>query len=553
MKSTVLAVLFLSSSIALPQDYPSQQLLGGVTPEAIRAHMNFLADDLLEGRGTGTRGQQLAANYIRANFEALGLKPAGSDGGYFQMVPFRRIELDREQSSVTIERGEKRQTLAIDRDFAMRGDPLQTDTTATAAVVFVGYGVTAPEYHYDDYAGAGADVKGKIVAVLYGAPPSFPSAPGARYSDNNLKVANAVAHGAVGILSIWAGRLADRVPFSFMARNLRMPAMRWLDPAGLPNDAYSQIHGAAILSAESASSMFDGAQKSLKDALADAAQSHPQAFPLPVTASIHVVSHHTRVESPNVIAVLPGSDAQLKNEYVVLTAHSDHLGIGEPMDGDNIYNGAVDDGSGTAALLAIAQAFSGQHAAPRRSILFLSVTAEEKGLLGSDYYAHYPTVPIASIVADVNMDGVAIFYDFKDIVPLGAEHSSLGKVVDDVARHFSVQVSPDPAPEEVYFIRSDQYSLVKLGVPSVAVSEGYQTADPTKDGKKISDDWEAHYYHTPQDDMKQPLDFDAAVKCTKIDMAIAYEVAQQTARPHWNDGDFFASFAKSAGRPAMSH
>ena len=244
-------------------------------------------------------------------------------------------------------------------------------------------------------------------------------------------------------------------------------------------------------------------------------------------------------------AILPGSDPQLKNEYVVFTAHLDHLGIGEPVKGDSIYNGAADNASGTAALLEMARAFSLLPKAPRRSLLFLAVTGEEEGLLGSDYYAHYPTVPITQIVADINMDEVSFLYDFKDIVPLGGEHSSLGAVADDVARHMGLQVSPDPMPEEVYFIRSDQYSFILQGVPSLYIGEGLQTVDPTLDGKKMQLDWETQRYHLPSDDMNQPLDFNATVKCTRVDLAVGYEVAQQTERPHWNKGDFFASFAKS--------
>jgi Zn-dependent M28 family amino/carboxypeptidase len=300
-----------------------------------------------------------------------------------------------------------------------------------------------------------------------------------------------------------------------------------------------------MLSSATATRMFEGAPKSFTDALAAAADSKPQGFALPASIVLHVVSRHSEVTSPNIAAILPGADPQLKNEYVVFSAHVDHLGIGKAIDGDSIYNGAADNASGTAALLEIAQAMSSMPTPPRRSILFLAVAGEEEGLLGSDYFAHYPTVPITQIAANVNMDGVALFYDFKDIVALGADHSSLGAVVDSVAQRMGLEVSPDSMPEEVFFIRSDQYSFVKQGVPSVFISEGYKTVDPKLDGKAISLNWEAKYYHTPKDDMNQPnLNFDAAAKCTRVDLAVGYEVAQQTNRPKWNDGDFFAKFAK---------
>jgi Zn-dependent M28 family amino/carboxypeptidase len=522
--------------------FPPEQLLARIRPEGIRAHMAFLADDLLEGRGTGTRGYQLAANYIRAQFEALGLKPAGGNGSYFQNVRLRRIELIPGKTSAIVKRNGQDQTLVFDKGYVTRGSELYPDSTIEAPVVFVGYGVTAPEFGYDDY--AGADVKGKIVAMLYGAPKKFPSAPQAHYSAGPVKSATAVAHGAIGTLSIWAGPIEERLPFSRVVRFFHEPGMRWLDEHSQPNDAQPKIRGSALVSSAIAGQMFEGASRSLKEALARAAESKPQAFALPVSIALHMVSRHSEVESPNIAAILPGSDPQLKNEYVVFTAHVDHLGIGEPINGDSIYNGAADDASGTAALLEIARALSSMPTPPRRSILFLAVTGEEEGLLGSDYFAHYPTVPLNQIVADVNMDGVTLFYDFLDVVPIGAEHSSLGPVVNDVAQHLGLEVSPDPMPEEVFFIRSDQYSFVKQGVPSVFLSEGFKTVDPKLDGKKISLEWEAKYYHTPKDDMDQPnLNFEAAAKCTRVDLAIGYEVAQQTERPRWNAGDFFAKFA----------
>ncbi|HVO82691.1 MAG TPA: M28 family metallopeptidase [Terriglobales bacterium] len=542
----VLCSLLLLVPLASGQnsDFPPQQLLDRIRPEGIRAHMAFLSDDLLEGRRTGTRGFQIAAKYIAAQFQEMGLKPAGVNGTYFQNVPFRQIELVRDQSSVTLTQDGVKQKLVIGQDCVLRGDPLNPDTRVEAPVVFVGFGVTAPEFNYDDY--AGVDVRGKIVAAFYGAPPRFPSAPGAHYSSAEEKLKNAAAHGAIGFLTIWAGRQEERTPFSLLVRFFRQPALRWLDGKGVPNDAQPEIRGTAMLSSMVAAPMFRGSGKTWDEALAAALDSQPQSAPLKVTASIHIVSRYSQVESPNIAAILPGSDPQLKNQYVVYSAHADHLGIGVPVNGDDIYNGAVDNASGTAALLEIARALSELPTAPRRSILFLAVTGEEEGLLGSDYFAHYPTVPISRIAANVNMDEISLFYDFRDIVALGAEHSSLGEVVDDVARHMNLEVSPDPAPEEVYFVRSDQYSFVKEGVPAVYIGEGYKTVDPKLDGGKIAHNWEATRYHLPDDDMNQPLDFNAAVKCTRANLAVGYEVAQERQRPRWNAGDFFEKLSRAA-------
>jgi hypothetical protein len=543
----VLAGLVLVVSLAVAQsptsDFPPDELLQHITVDGLRGHMAFLSDDLLEGRGIGTRGYQLAANYVRAQFEEMGLKPGGESRSYFQNVRFRKIELQRDKSSVSIKNNGSNRSLIIEKDYVMAGDPLSTDTRVEGQVVFVGYGVSAPEFGYDDY--AGIDVRGKIVAAIYGAPPKLPSAPGAHFSSSEQKLRMAAEHGAIGFLSIWAGRTEQHTPFSEYVRFTRGPSYRWLDDKGVPNNAEPKLKGVARLSSNAAEALFQGAPKSWNEALQAAENSQPQGFPLKVSVSIHAVSRYSEVESPNVAAILPGSDPELKNEYVVFTAHLDHLGIGDPVKGDSIYNGAADNASGTAALLEMARAFSELKTAPRRSLLFLAVTGEEEGLLGSDYYAHYPTVPITQIVANINMDEVSFLYDFKDIVPLGGEHSTLGAVADDVARHMGLIVSPDPAPEEVYFVRSDQYSFILQGVPALYIEEGLQTVDPDLDGKKMQFDWEVQRYHLPSDDMNQPFDFKATVKCTRVDLAVGYEVAQQTERPHWNAGDFFGKFVKA--------
>jgi hypothetical protein len=523
--------------------FPPEELLQRISAEGLRAQMAFLADDLLEGRGTGTRGYQLAANYVRAQFEEMGLKPAGVNGSYFQNVRFRKIELLQDKSSLTLKHNGSTRILTIFKDYVMGGDPVSADTTAEGQVVFVGFGVSAPEFDYDDY--AGIDVRGKIVAAFYGAPPRLPSAPGAHFSSSEQKLRTAAEHGAIGFISIWAGKTEQRTPFSEYVRFSRGPALRWLDEKGVPNDVQPKIRGSARISSSTAAIMFEGARKSWKDALQAAENSQPQALELKTSVSMHRVSRYSEVESPNVAAILPGSDPQLRPEYVVFTAHLDHLGIGDPVKGDSIYNGAADNASGTAALLEMARAFSELHPAPRRSLLFLAVTGEEEGLLGSDYYAHNPTVPITQIVANINMDEVSFLYDFQDIVPLGGEHSSLGAVADDVARHMGLTVSPDPLPEEVYFIRSDQYSFIRRGVPALYIEEGLQSVDPQLDTKKMQFDWETQRYHLPSDDMNQPFDFNATVKCTRVDLAVGYEIAQQTERPHWNAGDFFGKFTKN--------
>jgi hypothetical protein len=546
-------VFILSTTLCQAQEslYPPADLLARIRPQSLRAQMAYLSDDLLEGRKTGTRGYLLAAKYMAAQFEELGLKPAGDNATYFQKIRFRQIDLDRDKTSMVIKLNAKERNLHFADDYIAGGNDLSTDASVEAQAVFVGYGITAPEFHYDDY--ANIDVRGKIVVAFYGAPEQFPVAQHAHYYSPTLKIANAVSRGAVGFVSIWAGKLAERTPLPRRV-SLYLSRLRWLDENNQPNDAQPNLKGSATIGEEIAATLFTGTPKSYKEAYADAQAGKPQAFPLPASIAIHSVSTHSEIESPNVAAILPGTDPALKDEYVVFTAHLDHLGVGREVNGDTIYNGAIDNASGSAALLEIARALSAMPKAPRRSMLFLSVTGEEEGLLGSDAYAHHPTVPIDQIVADVNMDEIGCFYDFADIVPQGADHSSLGPIVEDVAKHFNLQISPDPTPEEVFFVRSDQYSFVKQGIPAVAVDPGFKTVDAKLDGKKISEEWEEKYYHKPQDDMNQPyLDLNAATKMVRLDLAIGYEIAEQTDRPHWNKGDFFAKFARNNTKVAGSH
>ena len=518
-------------------NYPPQPLLDRITAQGIRSHMEYLADDLLEGRGTGTRGYLLAANYIRAHFEQMGLLPAGDSGSYFQKVRIRQIKTVPERNSFVIKRNQEEEKLVFEKDYLMTGDAVHEDTSVEAPMVFAGYGVTAPEAHYDDY--AGIDAKGKIVVVVYGAPPSFRSSDRALYSDGVNKARNAVAHGAIGRIGIWVGEQAKETPWEQIVHFYRSPSMRWLDEKGMPNDHFPEIRAIALVNEKIGSALFNGSGHSLDEAMASLKASKPMSFSLNGIVAMHEGAQLSEMESPNVAAILPGSDPRLKNEYVLFSAHADHMGIGEPIKGETIYHGALDNASGTAALLEIARAFAESSPRPKRSLLFVAVTAEEEGLLGSDYYAQHPTVPANQIAANINMDGVSLFYDFKDIVALGAEHSSLDRQIQDVARHMGLEVSPDPMPEQVFFIRSDQYSFVKRGIPAVMLSEGFKTVDPNLDGKKITLDWMSTHYHTPQDDMKQPLNFNAARKCTQVNLAVGYEVAESADRPAWNPGDSF--------------
>ncbi|HTM41419.1 MAG TPA: M28 family metallopeptidase [Terriglobales bacterium] len=557
MKITFFAFFaFAAASLAAAQQFTpadraaAEQAMKQVRPDGIRAHMRFLSDDLLEGRGTGTRGYQIAAKYVASEMEAMGLQPAGVNGTWFQPVKFRGSKLMSGESSLILVRDGKEQALKEGDDYETSGAVSFTDVNMDAPVVFVGYGVSAPERHYDDY--AGADTRGKIVVTLYGAPASFPSTERAYYSDGIVKAENAVAHGAVGMLALLSPEDQKRYPWQWITPQIRSGALRWVDEKGNPHDVFPQLKAAGLLSQSGAEALFAGAPKTLDQVFAAAKASEPQAFPLPVTVKQHMVSKHADVESSNILGVLRGSDPKLRDQYVVYTAHVDHLGRCTPADGDNICHGAFDNASGVAALLEVARAFTSLPRPPRRSVLFAFVTGEEKGLLGSDYFANNPTVPKQDIVSDVNIDSApGLLYPLKDIVPLGVEHSSLNADVQQAAKMMGYQISPDPMPEEVFFIRSDQYSFVRQDIPAVDVTDGLQSSDPKLNGEKIIKTWMTTLYHTPKDNMNQPFYYDSAAQCTRLNFLIGYDVAEQAQAPVWNRGDFFAQkFGKQASAGA---
>jgi Zn-dependent M28 family amino/carboxypeptidase len=533
----VLCATYFGCAAKNESDYPPQLMLDRVTAAGIRAHMEFLADDLLEGRGTGTRGYELAANYVRAQFEQMGLEPAGENGTYLQKVRFRQLTAVPEKDSFVVKQAGGSQKLIFEKDYDMEGDPAHPDAAVEGPTVFAGFGVTAPEAHYDDY--AGVDAKGKIVVVVTGAPSSFASTDRAVYSDTDVKLRNAAAHGAIGVIGIWAGEETKNTPWKEIVRFFHQPVMRWINQNGTPNDYVPEIRARAFMNDQAAPALFKGASHTFDEAMKSLGAGKPLSFPLEGTVALHESAKFAESESPNIAGVLRGSDPQLKDQYVIFSAHVDHVGIGDPVNGDAIYNGAVDNASGTAALLEIARAFAENSERPKRSVLFLAVAGEEEGLLGSDFYARHPTVPISQIAANINMDGISLFYDFRDIVALGSDHNSMIRQVQDVAKHMNLEVSPDPMPEENFFIRSDQYSFVKQGVPALTISEGFKTVDPSLDGRKISIAWEQTRYHQPSDDMNQPLDFTAARKCTQVLLAVGYEVSQAAERPAWNPGDVF--------------
>jgi len=515
----------------------------------VKQHMTALADDALEGRGLGSTGFDMALRYVETALTSYKLAPAGEGGGFRQRVPLRNNVVVEAKSALSMQAGGRTRRLVYGTDFLLSADPLRPRVTIDdAPVAFVGYGVSAPGLGYDDYAG-GIDVKGKVVAYLSGAPAKLPSNERAYYSSGAVKDAEAIRRGAIGTLSFTSPD-DPRFRWDVSVATSKQGSYAWVDAQGNPNRGDPAMRGAASLNHSGVAALFAGAATPAAEVFAAAAKSTPQAFDLAARISMATETTHASVESANVVARLEGSDPVLKNEHVVYIAHVDHFGRGVAMNGDAIYNGAHDNASGVAIVLDVARAYAALPTRPRRSILFLFVTAEERGLLGSDYFARNPTVPKASIVADLTLDMPFLFHPLLDIVPYGAQHSSLSGPVTRAATHLGIAIGTDPIPEQVLFIRSDHFSFVRQGVPSLFIKSGFKTGDPARDGAAINAAYRRDVYHKPNDDMSQPFDFEAGASHARLNFLTGWLVAQATERPAWNPGDFFGGLFGGQAAPA---
>jgi hypothetical protein len=503
---------------------------------ALGSHIQTLADDRMEGRGTGTPGYRLAADYVAAQFESAGLEPAGAGGGFLQPVPLREGRLVRAGSGVWLIRGGKVRELAFERDFVMRADLSRPESEVTAPLVFAGYGITAPELDHDDY--AGLDVRGAIVVLLSGAPPAFPVNQRAWYSHSRVKNENAVGRGAVGILTVRTPVDEARSTWERSVLGSTFPSMTWLAADGTPHREYPELRGSASLSRAGARALFEGATRSLETVFEDIERGTVHGFPLPGEARIRRVTRHAAIESPNVVGVLRGSDPALRDEYVVYSAHLDHLGVGKPVNGDSIYNGAFDNATGCAALIEVARAMAAGPP-PRRSVLFVAVTGEEKGLQGAEYFAENPTVPQGSMVANINMDMFLLLHPAHDVVATGIEHSTLDGPARRAAERLNLELAPDPIPEEVVFVRSDQLCFMRTGIPALFVRSGQTSGDSTVDGRALARAWRLERYHMPSDDLHQPMDMEACAQYARMNYLVGWDVANADGRPMWKAGDFF--------------
>ena len=532
---TVLLLSACSSDEAAPPVVDENTAIDTISEQALKDHLAYLADDAREGRMAGQRGYNEAAEYVANQFAAVGVEPGGEDGWY-QQVPLISYRIDEESTTVITHRDGEDRELQYKEHFAMGGDPVREEGSVRAEVVYVGFGVHAPELGYSDY--DGIDVDGKIVAMFGNAPDAFPHNERAYYSSSRTKIEEAVGRGAIGAIGLRGKRMDEYYPWERVkAQAGTRPGMAWITLTGEPADYHPELRGSAYLSTEIAHELFAGTPISFEEARAATEASTPASTPLGFEVTLARKSMHEVITSPNVIGLVRGTDPELADEYVVFTAHLDHNGVGAAVDGDTIYNGMYDNAMGSSLLLEAARAVAASPA--RRSMLFIALTAEERGLLGSDYYAHYPTVPSDAIVANVNLDMPLFLYPVADIIAFGSEHSSLAATVEKAIAAEGFSLTPDPMPEENLFRRSDQYSFVRRGVPAAYLKPGFTSTDPSIDGKAIENAHRKHHYHQPSDDLSRPVDWDSAVRFARANARIGYEIANDDARPTWNEGDFF--------------
>ncbi|MGP7794978.1 M28 family metallopeptidase [Sphingomonas sp. CLY1604] len=512
---------------------------------AMKAHVMFLASDAMKGREAGTPDYDVAAQYVAAQFYAAGLRPAGDDGSYLQRVPLVTYKAAGEGAMALTGRDGKRQALTFGVDYVPAANPASAETTVSAPLVFAGRGIVAPQFGIDDY--AGVDARGKIVAIFGGSPTSFPGEERAYFGSMATKAEIAAAHGAVGIVMLPTPRAGgDRNLPKDMARSYAYGRTTWATPAGVGYSPAPTTPVLGTLSTATAERLFAGSATPWKAIVAEAQKKDSRYTPVALTGTLSATTRtaFTPADSSNVIGVVPGADPALSKEVVVLSAHLDHIGVSaagvnDAPGRDRINNGALDNAIGIASLIEEAKRFTASGKPPKRTVMFLAVTGEEKGLIGSSYFVNHPTVPLRDIVADVNLDMPVLLYKFEDMIAFGAQRSTLGPIVTRAVNSVGVGLSPDPMPEQGFFARSDHFNFVRKGIPSVFLWPGIKGA-----GKAPFEDFMENRYHRPGDDLTQPILWDQGVRFVATNYAIAREIADGPSRPVWNKGDYFGTTYK---------
>ena len=555
MRKALLLVVLILAAVSLPAQKPAPAksaalppaaaaAMKSIDPEHIRAHVKFLSDDLLEGRGTGQRGGDIAALYIATQFELDGLKPAGDNGTFLQKVPMVGIATDpRSTVELTPAKGDPI-PLKLRDDVVAMDETQEPADDVDAPVVFVGYGLEAPEYNWNDY--KDADVRGKVLLMLVNEPPSddpklFRGKALTYYGRWTYKFEEAARKGAVGALII---HKTDMASYGWeVVRNSWAGERSYLRADGLPKlklAAWIQLEIARRMASESGLDL---------DRMMEQAKSRdfrPVALPFQVKA--HMINKVRPFDSENVVAMLPGSDPNLKKQAVLYSAHFDHLGVRPGVAGDNIYNGAIDNATGCGLLLELARAYAASPQRSKRSIIFASVTGEEQGLRGSEYLAKHPPVPAADITLGLNFDGIAPYGVPEEIEAVGAERTTLYPTVQAMARGFNLQISPDSNPSAGFYYRSDHFSLARVGIPAFSVNEGLKYEGHLREwGEQLEKDYNQKHYHQPSDEYDPNWNFAGDAKMARFGFILGWEAANQPREVQWLPGDEFEA-ARKAGR-----
>jgi Zn-dependent M28 family amino/carboxypeptidase len=524
-----------AASVSAHLPSPAIAALEKIEPEHIRAHVRFLSHDLLEGRGTGQRGGEIAAEYIATQFWLYGLKAAGDNGTFFQKVPLvGNTPAPETTFEIVPNKGEALRLKPLD-DYVAYDETQNSSSDIDADIVYVGYGIEAPEYQWDDY--KGVDVRGKVLLMLVNEPPSndpnFFKGPALTYYGRwTYKYEEAARKGAVGAILIHKTDMAS-YPWE-VVRNSNSGEKEYLksDEPSLKAASWIQLEVARKLARDAGIDI----EKMMSDA--QSRSFHP--VPLPVKLKAHMVSKIRQITSNNVVAMLPGSDPKLKSEAVIYTAHYDHLGIRPEMFGDNIYNGARDNATGCGILLELARVFAQSPTRPRRSILFASVTAEEQGLLGSEYLGKHPPVPAGKISLDLNFDDVPPLGEPQEVEVSGAERTNFYPTVEATAQEFRLAIRPDSHPEAGHYYRSDHFSLARVGVPSFSINEGMKYKGHTTEwGMQQAEEFTNKHYHQPSDEYSPSMDFRGDSAIARFGFALGWEAASQPKLAGWQKGDEF--------------
>ena len=515
-----------------------------ISAERIRAHVKFLAHDLLEGRAPGTRGGQLAVEYLAAQFALVGAKPAGENGTYFQRVPLVGVE-PQPNSRLSAEGAKGKIEFRWLDEFVGVNRRQREFEEINAEAVFVGHGIVAPEFQWDDF--KGVDVRGKVLVLFTNEPPSTdPKFFGGRaltyYGRWTYKFEQAVRMGAVGAIII------HTTPTAGYGWQVVRNSWSGEDPYVRLKPGEPELAFAGWVSEEAGGKLLGMAGYKVEELLKRAASRDFKPIPLNLRIRGSFHSKIRDIETYNVAAVIPGSDPALAQEAVIFSAHWDHLGIGPAVNGDNIYNGAVDNATGCGMLIEIARLWASLEPKPRRSALFLAVTAEEGGLRGSDYYAQHPLVPPGKTAVAINFDGFLPFGRTRDVVALGAERTTFWPVVQDLARQAGLVLKPDQRPEQGSFYRSDHFSFAKAGIPAFSLHAGVDLeGKPEGYGQKLFEEFNAKHYHQPSDEYRDDWDLSGMEQVARFGAMLGQAAANLDRLPSWNAGEEFLAIRQKSG------